>query len=279
MDIKPASDYPTPDLGQLMNLSFEEYIVPIRLDESQFQNMLRKDAIDLPSSRVLLVEGEPAGIALIARRGSLRTSRLAAMGLKKELRGQGLGKQFMEKLIQDARERKDQAMVLEVIEQNEPAVRLYQGCGFESVRRLIGLIHQDAKQDAKSNFQEVGLQEMGGLISQHGLSDLPWQLSGETIALMDASARAYRHGEAYITISNPDAEHIVIWSLLVEPSARGKGLAVDMLKRVMAHHAGKIWHVPAIWPQEFGSLFEQAGFKREEISQWQMKLNLEHAAD
>ncbi|HSM70952.1 MAG TPA: GNAT family N-acetyltransferase [Anaerolineales bacterium] len=279
MDIKPASDYPTPDLGQLMNLSFEEYIVPIRLDDAQFQNMLRKDAIDLPSSRVLLVEGEPAGIALIAHRGSLRASRLAAMGLKKDLRGQGLGKQFMEKLIQDARDRKDQEMVLEVIEQNEPAVRLYQGFGFKTVRRLIGLVHQPEKQVAKSDFQEVNLREMGALISQHGLPDLPWQLSGETIALMDGSVCAYKHGEAYITISNPDAEHIVIWSLLVEPSARGKGLAVDMLERVIAHHAGKVWHVPAIWPEEFGILFERAGFKREEISQKQMKLSLDQAAE
>ncbi|MDX1379333.1 MAG: GNAT family N-acetyltransferase, partial [Anaerolineales bacterium] len=230
---------------------------------------------DLQASRVLLVEEEPAGIALIARRGSLLVSRLAAMGLKKNLRRQGLGKQFMEKLIQDAHERKDRELVLEVIEQNEPAVRLYQGFGFETVRRLIGLVHQDTKQGSKSEFQEVDLREMGKLVSQYGLSDLPWQLSGETIALMDSSARAYKYGKAYITISNPDAEHVVIWSLLVEPSARGKGLAVDMLKRVMAHHAGKTWHVPAIWPEEFGYLFEGVGFQREKISQWQMKLSLD----
>jgi len=272
MDTKPASHYPTPDLVELMNLSFDEYIVPIHLDSSQFENMLHKDDIDLQASHVLLVEGEPAGIALIARRNE--TSRLAAMGLKKDLRGQGLGKQFMEKLIQDARDRQDREMVLEVIEQNEPAVRLYQGYGFETMRRLIGLVYQDAKQGAKSDFQEVDLQKMGHLISEFGLSDLPWQLSGETIALMSAPNRAYKHGEAYITISNPEAEHVVIWSLLVEPSTRGKGLGVDMLKRVIAHHAGKTWHVPAIWPEEFGVLFERVGFQREEISQWQMKLSL-----
>jgi hypothetical protein len=42
----------------------------------------------------------------------------------------------------------------------------------------------------------------------------------------------------------------------------------------MAHYAGKTWHVPAIWPEEFGPLFERAGFQREELSQWQMKLSL-----
>jgi ribosomal protein S18 acetylase RimI-like enzyme len=166
-------------------------------------------------------------------------------------------------------------MVLEVIEQNEPAVKLYKKHGFETVRRLISLIHQDAKQDAKNDLQEINLRKMGQLISQHGLPDLPWQLSGETIALMNPPIRAYELDGAHIVISNPNEEHVVIWSLLVEPSARGKGLGVDMLKRVMAHHAGKVWHVPAIWPEEFGILFERAGFQREDLSQWQMRLSLQ----
>lgn len=272
MDIKPASDYPILDLGQLMNLSFEDYTVPIHMDNSQFLNMLLKDNINLASSRVLLIDDQPAGVALIARRGW--TSRLAAMGIVKESRGKKAGTWFMGKLIDEARERNDRQMVLEVIEQNEPAVRLYQNCGFDTVRRLISLIHEDAKQDAKSDLQEVDLREMGGLILQHGLPDLPWQLSGETIALMNPPTRAYKLGDAYIAISNPEGEHVVIWSLLVEPSARGQELGVETLKKIMAHYSGKTWHVPAIWPEEFGVIFERAGFKRENLSQWQMRLSL-----
>jgi GNAT superfamily N-acetyltransferase len=234
--------------------------------------MLFKDNIDLNSSRVLLVDDQPAGIALIARRGW--TSRLAAMGITKEMRGKKAGKWFMEKLIDEARKRKDREMVLEVIEQNEPAVHLYKNFGFETVRRLIGLICQVAKENTRTDLQEIDLREMGRLISQHGLQDLPWQLSGETIALMNPPTRAYKLGEAYITISNPDVEHVVISSLLVEPSARGRGLGVEMLKKIMAHHTGKIWHVPAIWPEEFGVIFERTGFQREKLSQWQMRLSL-----
>jgi len=61
---------------------------------------------------------------------------------------------------------------------------------------------------------------------------------------------------------------------LVEPEARGNHLGVDMLKSVIANHAGKTWHVPAIFPEEFGKIFERAGFEREELSQWQMRLEL-----
>ncbi|HAV78034.1 MAG TPA: hypothetical protein DCX53_11855 [Anaerolineae bacterium] len=272
LDTKPATDYQIIELLNLLNLSFENYLVPIHFDSSQFLNMLRKDSVDKTSSRVFLSGDQPVGIALIARRGW--TSRLAAMGIVKGMRGKKAGTSIMKKLISEARERNDREMVLEVIEQNEPAVRLYKNCGFETLRRLISFIHQDTKQDAVNDLQEMDLRELGRMVLQFGLPDLPWQLSGETIASMTPPAKAYKREEAYIAISNPDVEHIVIWSLLVEPSARGKGLGVDILKSIIAHHPSKVWHVPAIWPEEFGFLFEQAGFQRTELSQWQMRLSL-----
>lgn len=272
LDLKPASDYPITDLIKFLNLSFEDYHIHVQFTLSQFLTMLRKDNIDLYASRVLIADDQPAGVALIARRGW--TSRLAAMGIVKGSRGKGAGTQFMEGLIQEARARNDREMVLEVIERNEPAVHLYQKRGFQIVRRLISLIRRRAREADRSNLQEIDLREMGRLILQYGLPDLPWQLSGESIALLNPPARAYKKGPTYIAISNPDANDIVIWSVLVEPDARGNGLALDMLRTIISNHAVRTWHVPAIWPEEFGRLFEQAGFQREELSQWQMRLSL-----
>lgn len=274
LDTRPASDYPTPDLLRLLNLSFEDYLVPVHFELPQFLTMLRKDTVDLSASRVLLADDIPAGIALLARRGTLRASRLAAMGITKEMRGKSAGAWFMESLIREARERGDREMALEVIQQNEAAVRLYQKCGFQTVRRLVGLVCQDAKQDAKNGLEEVDLRELGRLVSLYGLPDLPWQLSGETVALLTPPACAFRWEKAYVAVSNPEAEHVAVWSLLVEPQARGNGLAAELLRRVMSSHAGRTWHVPAILPEELGIVFERAGFQREELSQWQMSLGL-----
>jgi len=272
LDIRPASDYPLPDLTQLLNLSFENYPVPVTFNLLQFLTMIRKDSVDLAASRVLLADEQLAGIALIARRGW--TSRLAAMGIVQSMRSKGTGSWFMEKLIREARERNDRDMVLEVIEQNEYAVKLYQKCGFHSVRRLIGLIRKDAREQAKNSLTEIDLREAGSLIAQYGLSDLPWQLAGETIAHLNPPARAYRNGSAMVVISNPNVEHVVIWSLLVEAQVRGQQLSIDMLKSLIAHHPGKTWHVPAIFPEEFGKIFDRAGFAKEELTQWQMRLVL-----
>jgi ribosomal protein S18 acetylase RimI-like enzyme len=223
---------------------------------------------------VLLADDRPCGIALIARRAARRASRLAAMGIAREARGKKAGTWLMKELIAEAGERGDREMVLEVIEQNQAAVRLYENYGFARIRRLIGCIRTDGEERQEGGLQTVEVNDLGRLIAQHGLPDLPWQLCRESITQMDPPARVFRHGETYIAISNPEAEHIVIWSLLVEPQARGRGLGTKMLKRVIANHPGKTWHVPAICPEEFSGVFERAGFERESLSQWQMKLSL-----
>jgi len=271
-DTKPASDYPVPDLVEILNRGFEGYFVPIAFDLTSFLNMMRKDGIDLTVSRVLFAGDESVGIALLARRGW--TSRLAAMGIAQEFRGRGAGSWFMERLINEACERGEQEMVLEVIEQNEPAVRLYEKCGFQVVRKLISFSRKDAIEDEPHKLHEMDLREAGRFISQYGLSDLPWQLSGETIAQLNPPARAYSSGQVCIVISNPEAKDVVIWSLLVEAAAPENELALDLLKSVIAAYPGKTWHVPALFPEELGNIYERAGFVREELSQWQMKLSL-----
>lgn len=268
----PASDYSNLELVEILNGGFAGYFVPITFHVTAFLNMVRKDGIDLTSSRVLLRDDQPMGIALIARRGW--TSRLAAMGIARECRSLGAGSWFMEYLVYEARQRGEREMLLEVIEQNAPAVHLYKKYGFEITRRLIGLIRRDAVEDGTSELQELDIRRVSSLISQYGLPDLPWQLSGESIAQTNPPARAYCRGQAYTIITNPDANDVVIWSLLVEPSARGNGLGTDMLKSVIAKHPHKTWHIPALLPEEVGIVCERAGFIREELSQWQMRLRL-----
>lgn len=269
---KSASDYSLPALVEFLNRGFEDYFVPITFNLNAFANMIRRDGIDLTVSRVLLVEGEPAGIALLARRGW--TSRLAAMGIASNMRGRGAGSWLMEQLIAEACERGEQEMLLEVIEHNDAAVRLYEKSGFEVVRRLISFVRKDALEEEPQGLEQIDIREAARFISQYGLPNLPWQCSAESIAQFNPPARAYKNQQAYIVISNPEVHDIAIWSLLVAPHARGNGLGAQMLKAVIVQHPGKTWHVPAILPEELGKVFERAGFIREELSQWQMKLTL-----
>jgi GNAT superfamily N-acetyltransferase len=271
-ELKPASAYPIAQLADLLTRGFEGYFVPINITEPVLITMLRRDGIDLNESRVLIKDGEPIGLALIARRGW--TSRLAALGIALSERNGGAGTWTMQNLIQEARSRGDKEILLEVIEQNIAGVKLYQKTGFKIIRRLVGYKLEDPQGGSEESLEEIDIRELAGLITCHGLKDLPWQLSGETIAQHTPPSRAFRLQDACCLISNPETEHVAISSVLVMSGSHGMGTGSLLMHAVFSRFPNKTWHVPAIFPEEMGVIFEQAGMRREEISQWQMVLTM-----
>ncbi len=123
-------------------------------------------------------------------------------------------------------------------------------------------------------LQEIDIRELARLVTYHGLKDLPWQLSGTTIMQHTPPSRAFKLNDAYCLISDPEAEHVVIWSVLVKARSRGAGLSPVLMRAVFSRFPNKTWHVPALYPEEMSAIFEEVGMKREEISQWQMALKL-----
>lgn len=264
--------YGVAETADLLNRGFADYLVPIRLSESALLHGVRQDGIDLASSRVILRGGEAVGAALIARRGW--TSRLAGMAIVPQARDQGIGHWCMAQLMNEARTRGERVMVLEVIEQNTPAVRLYQGCGFRVQRRLVSYVASQFQGVADDELEEVDLYQVARLVTAYGLPDLPWQISGESLAQVGPPNRAYRLGAAYVAISNPDDAQGAVRSLLVRPEGRRQGQAIRLLRAMMTEYPDKVWQVPALCPEEIGGVFEKAGFARESLSQFQMMANL-----
>ena len=270
--LQPASDYTIPQLADLLTRGFEGYYIPIDVTESVLLSMLRRDGVSLEDSRVILSKGEPVGAALVARRGW--TSRIDAMGLVTGARNRGIGTWAMKRLIEEARERGDREMILEVIEQNRAGVRLYEKVHFQVVRRLVGFKIERPRVHVEAELEEVDIRELAQLVTSFGLKDLPWQLSGETLAHHTPPARAYRLDDAYCLVGNLNPEDVVIWSALVLPQARGQLRGARLVQALFANNPGKIWHVPALCPEEVGFVFEKAGMQRERLSQLQMRLRL-----
>ena len=269
---KSALSFSIPEIAALFTRGFEGYFVPVQMTDAGLQTMIRRDGVDLAESRVLFKDDQPIGVALIARRGW--TSRLAAMGIVTEARNGGVGTWAMKQLIEEARVRDEKEMLLEVIEQNTAGVKLYQKVGFKTVRRLVGYKLENPQVKSKGKIEEVDIRELAKLISAHGLRDLPWQLSGETIAQHTPPSRAYRLDDAYCLISNPEAEQVVISSVLVKAGSRGAGLSPVLMRAVFSRFPNKTWRVPVIFPEEMSPIFEEVGMKLEELSQLQMALKL-----
>jgi hypothetical protein len=230
--------------------------------------------VDLAASRVFLLDDAAVGAALIARRGW--TSRLAGMAIMPEARKKGVGRVLMDRLIGEARTRGEREMVLEVIEQNAPAVALYERCGFEKIRRLTGHAGNPVVESSAGDaaLEEIDARELARMVSEHGLPDLPWQISAETIAHATPPARAYRLGPSALLISNPEAGSVGLRAIVTAREARGRGGSLALLRAVMARFPGREWRAPALFPEEMGATFTAAGLVRTPLSQWQMRLPL-----
>jgi len=272
LELVRLSDYGFAEAAELLNLGFADYFVRIELDKAALLHMVWHDGIDASSSRVVLRDGGAVGIALIARRGW--SSRLGGMAVVPEARGRGVGKWLMAQLIAEAKARGERTMVLEVIEQNLPAIRLYQGCGFRTQRRLVSYTLLQAEDAPEAELEEVDPRELGRLVTVYGLPDLPWQVSGESLAQIGPPSRAYKLGGAYVAISDPSRPRVAVRGLVVEPGARHQGQAARLLRAVMAKHPGREWMVPALCPEEIGGLFEKLGFEMGELAQLQMVLEM-----
>lgn len=80
-------------------------------------------------------------------------------------------------------------MVLEVIEQNTAGIKLYQKVGFKTVRRLVGFKLEHPQVEPGAELEEIDIRELAHLVTLHGGKDWPWQLSGESIALVTPPPR------------------------------------------------------------------------------------------
>jgi len=286
LEINSMLDYDMETSAAVLNRGFEGYFVKLEFSPTSLANMVAQDGIRIADSRIVRRGDRNVAIALIARRGW--SSRLAGMAVTPEARGTGIGGRLTAVLLEESRARGERRMELEVIVENATAVRLYERNGFATIRRLVSFALSptgDAGREAHragggaveaggksrgAGLEEVDVLEVARRVTRYGLPDLPWQVSGETVAHLGPPHRAHRLDAAYAVVTDPTAATVMIRSLVVEPAGREKGRASALLRALIAEYPGKEWRVPALCPEEMGGVFESVGFMREKLAQFHM---------
>ena len=255
-----------------MEHCFEDYVVPVRMTAEGWERRFRGEHLDPWASRVYFRGETPAAVLFITRRGW--TSRVGGMGVAKALRGTGLGRRVMREAIDDARARGDRTLLLEVIEQNPPAVKLYQSLGFRTTRRLVGWKWADPRvpEGTAGALREVDPLEVSRIIHCEGEPGLPWMLAPETLAAATAPARGFAlQDRAYAVVSNPQAETLGVPALVVPRAHRRQGWGTRMLRALAAEFPGRPLAIGAIVPESLApEFFLHAGWEQMEISQFEM---------
>lgn len=263
VEVVEAAQFSARELTDIMNTCYEQYSVPIHLNTEQMCSILRVDAVDLVASKVAL-DSSPVALALVARRGW--TSRLGALAVVPDRRGQSIGGHLLNCVLAQSRERGDKAMVLEVIESNTGAVELYKRAGFRTTARLVGYSGEKIAVE-EAPIEEITFLQVAAAMGEEG-QDLPWQVGSEAVAQLASPWKAWLCRSATcctLEINN---------SLMVLRGLTGSGEDLTALLRGLAHNfSGRIWKVSPTYPEGLHQVvFQDLGFHLEPLTQLHMKL-------
>jgi ribosomal protein S18 acetylase RimI-like enzyme len=178
--LHPASRFTHARLAEIFTAGYEGYFTPIVVDEAAFRFMASSWDLDLDASRVAVLDDEPVAVCTLAIRGD--QGWIGGLGVAAPHRSRGIGAVLMRRVIEEARSRGVHELWLEVLVQNDPAIRLYEALGFEHVREL----------------EVWSTEEL--VLNQHKLPSLPvadalgreerppWQRANESLAGLDGLA-------------------------------------------------------------------------------------------
>lgn len=265
---KAAAYWNSHQLAEILSHCFEGYLVPFTIDGETFASRFSAEDISLNDSKVWMQDGEPKALAVITRRG--QTSRLAAFAIRPELRGQGFGKQFMQQLIDEARERGDRNMWLEVIVGNDSGLALYERMGFVRQQKLAGfnavgstgLIETD-------ELLEIDPLVMAKKLMVDSSLRMPWLSAPETLYKLPGKAFILNDVAYAMVVTTPQPR---LRMLYVDPAARGKGQAKKLL--TLLHERFPGLSTAAMTPEHIAPLFLSCGYQQDPVMQYEMLLKL-----
>ena len=276
-DVIPAHDVPLAEQAEIFTQAFAGYIGgSFAMDAAGLARFILLQGADLCYSRFMRTADGLVGFGYINRTGNI--SRLAGMGVVPAARRAGVARALLLHLLEEARARGEQAMMLEVIQQNPAAHALYAREGFRETARLFGWRRSgDLKviHETSDTLEEVSLLQAAQMPSALEYPALPWPISRHAIA-KSAAAHAFRSGNAVVQIGDTTATPIRVHSLSCERAATMDWAALrKTLGAILHRFPRREFYTPAVFPEEFGEeVFQPLGFTREALSQFLMRSDL-----
>lgn len=136
-DFIPAQTFSYEELTEAYNQTRVDYIVPMPMNAARLRAYVETYDVDMAASAVAVDGNEILGLAMLGRRGE--RAWLTRLGVIRSNRRQGTGQGLVEHLLGQARQEGVTEVVIEVIENNEPAYQLFTKMGFQETRDLLVL--------------------------------------------------------------------------------------------------------------------------------------------
>ena len=133
----PASAFSYEELTDAYNHTRVDYLVPMPMNVKRLHEYVETYDVDMNASAVALDGNEMLGLAMLgARQGRSWITRL---GVIQRNRRRGTGQILVSHLIEQARRKEANYIIIEVIDNNTPAHNLFVKNGFTETRKLLVL--------------------------------------------------------------------------------------------------------------------------------------------
>lgn len=270
----PACDVPLAEQANVFSQAFTRYVGgSFEMDTTALARFILHQGVDLSYSYFARTAEGLTGFAYINRTGNI--SRVAGMGVVPAARRAGQARRLLAHLLEEAQTRGDQAMMLEVIEQNPAAHRLYVEQGFRQTGHLLSWRRTASAPAIESTepLEEISLIRASQHPSALEYPGLPWAISRHAIAKV-ASGRAFRSGHALVVMGDPNVTPIRVHALSCSDRMNWAALR-ETLRVLLQRHPDREFFTPAVFPEQFGEeIFSPLGFVRDPLSQFLMRYDL-----
>lgn len=226
--------------------AFSDYVIPLHLSQAQLVEMLRRRGFDSRVSVGAFESDRLVGFTLNGLDSTTgpRAGYDSGSGVVPSHRRRGIAREMMERSCVQLRAIGAQRYVLEVIESNHGAEKLYQSCGFVKTRDLTCWTLNSESFCGRSS-SSVLIEESEAIperASEWQTWKPSWQNSGESIAragaehvTLVARTDARQVGFAVVFPGNGDVAQFA-----VHPEARRTGIGTALIAGAMSRTAGAI---------------------------------------
>lgn len=190
-EARMLSEKDLPSVLTTMVAGFSDYMIPIEIDESGYKHKFALDGVDLGHSVGGWVDGDLVGLTMngVGDWAGRRTAYDAGTVVLSDYRSKGVSSAMFDLLLPSLADMGIESYLLEVIDENEPAVRLYRKFGFRTLREL-GVFYKKNVYDNLPVPRNIALESIkyrdiahSELLSDQGLA---WQNSKEWLERSEA---------------------------------------------------------------------------------------------
>ncbi len=183
MDIKKLNECTLDEVLVAWNNGFEGYIVQINLNAEAFLTRLVGEGLSPSHSIVAIDDNNPVGIVLNGFR-NMNGKKIAwngGTGVSTNYRGKGVSRALMEETLEIYKQENVEMATLEVIKENERAIKLYEKFGYEICDHLLFIAGEYKTEISRPlGVKEVLLRPEQLPSFSFYKEDVPWQCSWQS---------------------------------------------------------------------------------------------------